>query len=239
MSNLSTIQSCRKVIITGGIAVGKSSCVKKTCDILKKQGIKYIVVPEYIDALEDGVDMLNKYFNKQITVFEFQMYIINFYENHLSNLNIDGDEILIFERSVDDGITCFSNRDNSKNFLSDLGLYELYNKAKHIDETFNLPSYFDINRNKTVFIPIKTVDPEQDPEIIASIITNRTTKNVIIGLYNSDEECLKRVRKRGRKGEEVYTIQWLSDFNYNYSKLFKLLMEGKCINFTSLGKLIK
>lgn len=237
-SHIEQIRACKKVIITGGVAVGKSSIVSAVVDYLDNQQVKWIIVPEYIDVKEDGLDMLNKYLTKEITVFEFQKYVINYYAEYLDNLDVNGNEVLIFERAIDDAITCFSNLDYSKGELTISEFCELYELTKKYDQKYNIPSYF-INDDK-IFIPIRTEDAIRDGNIIGSIIANRYNNNIVIGLYNFDDVCYNRMIVRNRPGEkEAYTPNTISKFNYTYQKLYKLLMNNGKIDFISLGKLIK
>lgn len=233
-----SIKDCRKVIITGGVAVGKSSIVSVVCEELTKDDVKWKLIPEYIDILEDGLEMLNKYLRKEISAFEFQKYVIGFYELYLNEIKLtDQNDILIFERSVDDSVACFSNMDNMNEQLDTLDFFALYEKAKQIDAKYNLPSY--LIGNDFVFIPIKTVDVQRDGKLIAEIIRNRVGENIIIGLYNTDEQCYKRMCKRNRPGEkDSYTKESIHKFNYHYNQLYKQLMTGEVPRFASLGKLI-
>ena len=222
----------RKIIITGSVAVGKSSIIKNVLNKLKKT----VHVPEYIDYCEDGVEMLNKYFRKEITPFAFQKYILNFYDNYFKNLVLDGDEIMIFERMVDDGITCFSNLDNKRGELSDKEFSQLYEMAKEVDLKYNIPSYF-VNKGFT-FIPIKTVDSIKDGNMIANIIENRDD-NIIIGLYNEPSRCFERMLERNREGEkEAYSKDYINQLCMHYKKLYKILMSEEPLRFTSVGTLL-
>ena len=158
--------------------------------------------------------------------------------NHLDELEIVGnDDIIILERGVDDSVTCFSNITNMNNKLDTLDLYTLYEKAIDIDKKYNISSYF-INSNY-VFIPIKTTNIDRDGKLISKIIKNTPNENVIIGLYNSDNQCYKRMLERNRTGEtDTYTKEIIHTFNYNYTQLYKQLMSGELIRFCSLGKLL-
>lgn len=237
-SQLNKIQQCKKIIITGGVAVGKSSICKAIYDYFDNKNIKWIYIPEYIDIKEDGLEMLNKYLKKEITVFEFQKYVIDYYDEYLGSLIVDGDEVLIFERGIDDAITCFSNLDYSNGGLTTNEFCSLYELVKSYDKKYNIPSYF-INDNK-IFIPIKTENSKRDGNIIGSIINNRNDDNIVIGLYNTDKICYERMLIRNRPGEkEAYSLETISKFNYTYSKLYQILMTNGELNFVSLGKLIK
>lgn len=239
--NEMSVKTARKVVITGSVAVGKSSIISAVCSELSKKNIKWTFVPEYVDAKEDGLEMLNKYLHDKITAFEFQKYIINYYEWYLDHLDelkiVSNDDIIIFERGVDDSVTCFSNIANMNNKLDTLDLYTLYEKAIDIDKKYNIPSYF-VNNNY-VFIPIKTTNIDRDGKLISKIIKNTPNENVIIGLYNSDNQCYKRMIERNRTGEtDTYTKELIHTFNYNYTQLYKQLMSGEIIRFCSLGKLL-
>lgn len=237
-SQIEKIRACKKVIIAGGVAVGKSSIISSVSRYLDTQGVKWIYVPEYIDVKEDGLEQLNKYLRGEITVYEFQKYVIEYYDEYLSQLKVDGDEVLIFERGIDDAITCFSNLDYASGKLTIEELCKLYELVKSYDVKFNVPSYF--TTSDRIFLPVKTEDSTRDGNIIGSVICNRTSDNIIIGLYNFDEVCYQRMLHRNRPGEkEAYTPEIISKFNYTYSKLYQVLMSNGKIDFISLGKLLK
>lgn len=237
-SHIERIKACKKVIIAGGVAVGKSSIITALTNYLDTQHIKWIIVPEYIDVKNDGLEMLNKYLSKQITVFTFQEYVINYYAEYLDQLDVNGDEVLIFERAIDDAITCFSNLDYNKGNLTIDEFCKLYDLVKKYDKKYNIPSYF-IDDNK-IFIPIRTENSIRDGNIIGSVIANRINSNIVVGLYNFDKVCYERMLIRNRPGEkEAYTLEIISNFNYTYQKLYELLMTKGKIDFLLLGKLIK
>ena len=232
------MNSARKVVITGGVAVGKSSVLAAVREELTNLQMSYQYVPEYIDVKSDGVEMLNKYFDKSITVYEFQTYILNYYREYLKNLHPKEDDIILFERIPDDGITCYSNLDNKIGALSDDEFLALYRDVKKVDIEYNIPSY--LLGNNFIFFPIKSINAKEDGKLITQIILNRPGENIVFGLYNTDEICYQRMLKRNRQGEkEAYSKQFIADFNYHYRQLFKELMYGEGIRFTSLGRLIR
>lgn len=225
----------KKIVITGPTAAGKSSIIKGVCSNLTKLKIPFQHIPEYIDGRKDGLTMLNKYFTREISVFNFQNYIVNYYRDTLKN--IDTNKMVIFERSVDDGITCYSNLDHKINRLSTSEFLKLYNSVKTLDREYNIPSY--ILGNNYVFTPIKSVDVKRTSKLITDIIRSTGNKNNIFGLYHTDDVLWYRLCKRNRPGEkESYTKETLKSFNKHYRKLYNLLMYGKGIRFTDLGKLI-
>lgn len=229
------IQACKKIVITGPTAVGKSSIIKGVCENLTKDKFKFRYIPEYIDGRKDGLKMLNKYFTHEISPFKFQNYILNYYRDTLKNLR--GNNMLIFERCIDDGITCYSNLDHKINALSTVEFLRLYDSVKNLDKKYNLPSY--ILCNNFVFTPIKAIDVKKTSKLIADIIRSTGNKNNIFGLYHTDDMLWHRMCKRNRPGEkESYTRDTLKEFNAHYRKLYKELMYGDGFKFTELGKLI-
>ena len=246
------MDTVRKVIVTGGVAIGKTTIITRLVQLLGDDNV--IVVREYIDSLRDGVEMLNRYLTNEIDCYTFQKYILNYYETTLERISyLDlTNKIVIFERTVDDSITCFSNRDHNIGKLSTEQFFELFQIAKRIDERYSLPSWLVSttidnaernDKNENVFIPIRSNDVEKDSNIIYSIIENRIGtnhySNIIIGLYNDAAECYKRIQKRNRKGEEAYTKEWIADFNYNYMRLFQKLMDGESVDITGMDSLLR
>ena len=215
----------RKVIITGGVGVGKTSIIDYVQKELSEHNVKYHIVPEYIDKLPDAVEKLGKYLRKEMPSVEFQQYVLHYYDWYFTRHDIDEDAVVILERGIDDPIVCFSNMDNAKGILKDHELELLREESISIGRKHNIPSYFH-NDNEFVFIPVKTIDAESDGRMIASIIRFRPDSNIVIGLYNDDETCYNRMVKRGREGEvEVYTRGYISQFNNIYNKLYKSLMS--------------
>lgn len=235
VNKVEVIRNMKKVVVTGGVAVGKSSIIKQLKQHLDEQHIPYIIIPEYIDVLEDAGEMLQKYLRKEMKAIDFQWYVTKYYENYIMSLPLNGDELLIFERVLDDAVICFANNDNKNDEISTEDLLKLYNYARDIDSKYNFPTYFDLQN--TTFITIKTNDKNIDGNIINNIINNSEYQKTIIGLFNSAEECYQRMLSRNRPGESnAYTISSINSFNTHYMKLYQSLMVGEKIRFVSLGK---
>lgn len=239
MSIIDTIKQCRKVVITGGVAVGKSSIMTAVVDMFKENGIQYHIVPEFIDAMDDAQEMLEKYLRHDITSFEFQQYVLNYYDWYFTNKcsNVHADDILLFERVLDDSVMCFANLDNYKDELSDEEFVKVFELAKKINAKYNIPSYF-ANSN-FVFYPVKTINPVVDGKVITEIVKARENVNLVIGLYNEPMTCYERMLKRNRPGEkEAYPPQRIASFNDTYSKIYQVLMTEKKTRFADVGKFI-
>lgn len=231
MSQIERIRACQKIIITGSVAVGKTTAMNALCDKLDKCHVNWIKVPEYIDMMEDGLDMLNKYLSRKISSFKFQKYVIDYYNKFLMNLNVNGDEVLIFERSVDDAISCFSKIEFDQGRLSLSEYNSLYEMAYNINTNYNLPSYFLLD-NGFDFTCLKTDDDVSG--IVLSRMLCNDRKNIIVGLYNSDKECLERVNDRRRPGENSYNINSIHNFNKCYGEIFISLIRRQRVSFALL-----
>ena len=59
-----------QIDITGPIGVGKSTIIES----IKSHFDNVVHIPEYINGDKNGIVMLNKFINKEITIFEFQKY---------------------------------------------------------------------------------------------------------------------------------------------------------------------
>ena len=55
-----------QIDITGPIGVGKSTIIES----IKSHFENVVHIPEYINGDENGIVMLNKFINKEITIFE-------------------------------------------------------------------------------------------------------------------------------------------------------------------------
>lgn len=223
--------SCKKIIITGPTAVGKSTILQSIHKCLNS-----LFVPEYIDGRKDGLTMLNKYFTKAITSYDFQSYILDYYDNKLSALHPTKSDSILFERAPDDAITCYSNMDNRDGRLSNKEFLSLYNKAKTLDLKYNIPSY--LLGNSFVFTPVKSVDTKNTSKMMLSIIKSTKQSNVF-GLYHATNVLWYRMTKRNRPGEkETYSHETLSDFNKHYRKLYMNMMYKRGLRFATLGTLV-
>lgn len=229
-----------KLIITGGVGVGKSTTIDKVCTKLKESGVSFKIVPEYIDGDEFGPSMLDKFIDKTITSFEFQDYILNYFDDYLSKLDADNNEVLIFERLPDDSVSCFANIALKNGVLTMEEFRILFNKCVYLDKKYNLPSYFTNFSNNNILIRKTYRTDDNIEEIINTLHESiRDKKNILVGLYNDDEECLNRIHKRNRESEvKAYTIDVIKRFNIYYGKIYEKLQIDGFVDFETLPTLI-
>ena len=63
------------IVITGAIGAGKTTLVQKLEKHFSKTNYSFGVIPEYLDGMKNGHEMLNKWISGVITRDEFQEYI--------------------------------------------------------------------------------------------------------------------------------------------------------------------
>lgn len=229
-----------KLIITGGVGVGKTTAISNICNTLTNNGLKYKIIPEFIDGDENGIKMLDKSINHEISAYEFQLYILQYFDKYLGNLKVDDNEILIFERLPDDSVTCFVNIDVKKGLITNDEFKKLFDICINIDKKYNLPSYFtEFMNNDLLFC--KSIDKNTTTDIIYTQLKEsiKKHKNLLVGLYNTNEECLKRIRMRNRKSEvDTYNGETINIFNKHYERIYKLLGQKQILTFDILHDLI-
>ncbi len=247
MNSIEIIRKSNKIVITGGVGVGKTTTINLLKRLLEDNKIKCISIPEYLDASEEGRNMLIKYSYHEISAYEFQSYIVNYFDDYLTKLHLNGNELLIFERVPDDTITCFSNMWNKQGLLTDEQLFELYKESLQIDSKFNLPSYFASESKEDIMHMLLNSDSSEyvvkqiyNEILNKDLINSQNGKSIIVGLYNTPSTCLKRIIKRGRKEEiETYTIETVKEFNKHYTSIYEMFMNGERLRFCSIGDLIR
>ena len=240
-NNAEVIKKCKKIVITGGVGVGKTTSINRLAEILTSENIPFKVVPEYLQGDIHGIEMLNGFLNKTIPSFDFQYYILNFYDRFLENLEVVPETILIFERIPDDSITCFANKWNKSGQITNTELIELYNYSAEIATKYNLPSYFTINsNNENSFSIVKSDNTETIVSQVFHDIIKNGNKNIsLICLYNTPEECFRRIHKRGITSEiEHYTLEDVQTFNKHYTQLYAHFMSGDVLRFCDIGRLV-
>lgn len=219
--------------ITGPIGVGKSTIIES----IKSHFENVIHIPEYINGDDNGVVMLNKFINKEITIFEFQKYILDYYKNF--QINLKNNSICVYERVPDDSIFIFSNYQYQNGTLDKINMYNLYSYAQYINNIKHIINYRTTNINYSV---VKNDDYNRCIKEINNIITNDIKNNIhnrVIILDIDFNTTLKRINKRSREGENNYDINYLRDIYIIYKNLINLKINNKILNFDNMNLLTK
>ena len=237
--------------ITGTIGSGKSTICESLTYIFELLGVKVNKFPEflYIDELSTASPsvqhmpnfsntILKKKIDKTISPLTFQSYVLDSWETIL-NLNGNEKGMYIYERCIDDSVICFCNVANKDGSLTDMQLLSLYERLVSINQSFNVPSYFDPNVH---FVEISSSDLNFNLLQILDIIISDAKNNInkrIIGLSVSDFDSNARIKSRARNSESGYSIDFIKLYNSHYRRLFKYLNKHKHLSrFIDIGKLL-
>lgn len=213
------IRRQRKIIITGGVAVGKSTVIDQLLNKFRSLSIPYLYIPEYIDGDPKGEKILEEHLNGLITAFDFQLYTVNYYNKYLSSLNVHEDMILIFERTPEDSILCFAkkNLDNGKLTSDEYNMLRTH--TQYIMNTYNIPSYG--SQTNIPFVVLQQHDVYKTVCLIQNMI-EQTKTDIIFGLQVSPQICYRRMKDRNRPGEaESYDENIINAFNKYYDEIYQ------------------
>ena len=119
-------------------------------------------------------------------------------------------------------------------------LYKLFKYSQEIANNYNLPSYFTIHDNKNINISI--IKSDDSREISTQIMDKYLTSDYnlyLVCLYNTADECLKRIHKRGIQSEiNSYDIEVIKRFNKHYTNLYSLFINNESLRYCDIGKLL-
>ena len=235
------------LVITGTIGAGKSTMCESLVYVLHRifPELNIVPFPEFlfIGDSELSEKLLNEKIKGGVSSNTFQSYIIDSWKK-IMNENGTRKGFRIFERCVDDCVVCFCNIENKTKKLSDAQFMTLYEEVKDMDESDDIPTYFDITdkQNESHFTKIYSTDLNYNLQNILSIIgcdINNDIKNRIIGLSIKPQTSKERMINRSREGESGYTDNQLQLYSTHYEKLFEFIDKGEKINrFVDLGMFI-
>ena len=231
--------------ITGPIGVGKSTLIEKLEHYFDRTNKKYEIIPEYlgIDPV-DGQNLLERKIKGEISNLTFQNYIVDMYSLKMRKTHRNG-KILIYERIPEDSILCFANISNQSRRqhpeeqyleLTDFDLYILKNRFERLRQFYSLPAYSDLKTEFKLF-----TDPtlEEVINLIESDLSEGVTHRVI-GLDIDTDECLRRIQKRNRNGEDGYSREFIDTIVKFYKNLYNQIIndKSKLSDFTFIGSLV-
>lgn len=206
-------ESGYSIIICGAIAAGKSSVVEALCRYFESLGVVFGHVPEYIDGMADGKEMLRKWRDGVIALEDFQKYIIE--SSVYLNERVFGIPVRIFERSPIEGALVFS-RDSE--FFS-----RILQDAVIVHRRFSIPI---IKEHRPVCATVNADKPfgdvyKQVKQIVEHDRLSGVTRRIIYLRVSDIDLIIKRVEERGRDSEKSYTREYLKTIMERYDKLFK------------------
>ena len=221
--NVDAVRKCKKVVITGPVGVGKTTILSEICKHLDGK-VKYMLVPEYIDVLDDATEKLAKYLKGELSSYNFQRYVSVYYIQYLERIakDVTEDTVLIFERVPDDALWCFIKMDQMKGLITPKEYRHLSQLIAKMNEYFNLPCYTKTSNQSALII--KSDELSINAKVAAEFIKDSSHAKIVIGLFNDVKICYDRVLKRARPGEDSYNFNGIFMFNQCYANMYKNLM---------------
>ena len=236
------------LVITGTIGAGKSTVCESIAYNIKSlfPDMRIVAYPEFLFVKDCNLsgNILAAKINGSISSNTLQSYILDNW-NHIMTQNKDLRGFRLFERCVDDCVTCFCNIENKAGALSDSQFLSLYEELKKIDEHYDIPTYFNIGcrrESSSHFTKLYSNDLNYNLQKILSIISGDILNGInkrIIGLSILPKISKERITVRSRNGESGYTDEQIAIYSTHYEKLFDMLDRGERINrFVDMGALL-
>lgn len=192
------MQQRRYIIIEGGIGAGKTHLLK---ELEKKIHAKFIY--EYIDEDYMGYVTLTNFINKNISLNDFQHYILDVWESKLSSLE-NNETIIFMERGPCGGAGFAKPTD----FDSVEQCMCFYNRIQNINKKYNItkPIILNIGFDFNIDLLINLIFSSND--------------NLLIYINTPLNQQKLNMKIRGRKNEESYNDRYLMNVNHSLYDLY-------------------
>lgn len=215
------------IFLSGSVGVGKTTAIK-TFDEVYGNFVNCIVIKEYIDYDGEGLARLTACQAGDITLFDFQIYIMDMLEQQLNCDDYDGAKVVIWERHPEEALEIFScemDKEDKKKLKSRLELlsqlygFPMLSERKGFQKlTFNTLDVSDMFVADVMYDIIKASLSEE--------ARGKVPRAMYVFLYIPNfnlEEHYKRIVKRGRTCEiEKYkNLINLANLNLKYLKFIE------------------
>lgn len=201
----------RVITFDGCVGVGKTTIILKLLQrLIEKYNYSCIVIHEYIDVLPDAEQMLSDYLNNTISSYQFQNYILDYYDQQSKLIKDDIVDFVLVERSPIEGIINFAKLDLLNNRLTNEEYKQLLTKAESLD------FYPNITYDNSFTIDTAQFTIPYTINIIDDLITRFPFFSVI--RLRADSSTIKeRIIKRGRECEvKHYTDDYIKNMLNTY-----------------------
>ena len=193
----------RVICFHGPVGCGKTTLL----NVLKDWLINCYVVPEYIDALDDAKTKLQQYLDGTYSAFEFQNYILDYFELVANSLVLSTYDYILVERCPVEGILFFAKLDLINGRLTQ----EQYDQL--LERSQSLTFYPNPLKDDFVSIHTDNISPCQIAECVFGLIPQFK----LIKLKASIGTIKRRIQRRGRACElEHYTDEYLKTMIETY-----------------------
>ncbi|EDR22607.1 hypothetical protein EDI_011070 [Entamoeba dispar SAW760] len=190
------------VFISGGLGTGKTTLFNLLKNYVEPKA-DACFIKEYINYDSKGEEYLEQLFNKELTNYRFQLYIIDCYEEQLNTPEYEAADLIVWERHPMESLYIFCN---SEHELADAEKFTLKMKLERLCEKYQIPHIYDAEFQllnlDTSTLSIDSTFNYLMLEYIYPILLGEMEGDIFILLYCSDlKEQFDRVINRGRISE--------------------------------------
>ena len=118
----------RVIALNGPVGAGKTTIL----NLLKLHLPNCYIIPEYFEALDDAEDRLKANLEGRMPAFDFQNYILDYFESVANELKNSSYNYIIVERSPVEGIEFFAKLDVINERMSLTQYDYLLNRARSL-----------------------------------------------------------------------------------------------------------
>ena len=195
----------RVITLNGCPGVGKTTLL----NTLKTKLINAYIIPEYIDVLPDAQINLDNYLQGKLSAYQFQDYILDYYEEQAKELINSSYSFILVERSPIEGVEIFAKLDWNNHRMTKAEYDCLLERAKSMSF---YPNPLLDNESITLYTNHRT--PEQLAYLVERYIVEGCN---VIKLRASLSVLKSRIHQRGRIYEiEHYTDDYLKTMIKTY-----------------------
>ena len=193
------------IALNGAPGVGKTTLL----NLFKLLIPNSFIIPEYIDELEDADMKLKQYLEGTISAYQFQDYILDYFESVANRLTNSIYDYIFVERTPIEGILCFAHRDLINQRMTQVQYNQLLHRAK------SLTFYPNPLEDESITIYTDNLSPCQIVQHIISSLPSITT----IKLRASLTTLKTRIHQRGRQCEiQHYNDDYLKEMIETYQR---------------------
>lgn len=194
-------------LLAGAVGAGKSTVLKNI-----DPELNFGIIPEFIDAMEDGKKKLQERLSGDLSNKDFQIYILESYEYLCTKFSNFPRRII--ERSPVEGAEIFSLTEDFHDLILE--------RAEELHKKHDIPDPRDLGTLAVVDANFPTENVIADVHKIINDDLRNGVKHRTIYLRISPETSFDRVKSRSQESDEGYYFEYLKRICDKYDNFFQI-----------------